>query len=192
MQLKDLKIGDKILVNFITTKFKGITFFRGWDNQLALIDGMLGPQKIHPDESISKFETITEEKEIPIEKEENLGPKTTAEKWAWPIILKTLTEEKKEENPYWITATKTVSHPYQILVTTYHCPKCDKQLWGTCGMPIKQYANEPCQECRDKEKLQTLHPYICPQCHKEWGLTGVRCPIEAKYCRDCINGWKKK
>jgi hypothetical protein len=56
-------------------------------------------------------------------------------------------------DPFYIPVIKTVSHPYPPTpVTTYHCPKCDKQLWGTCGMPIKQYANEPCQECKDKEK----------------------------------------
>lgn len=59
---------------------------------------------------------------------------------------------EKEENPYWISVVKTVSYPYSVPETSYHCPKCDKKLWGTCGMPIKQYANEPCQECKNKEK----------------------------------------
>ncbi len=32
--------------------------------------------------------------------------------------------------------------------TTYHCPKCDKKLWGTSGMPIKEYVKEPCADCK--------------------------------------------
>lgn len=40
--------------------------------------------------------------------------------------------------------------------TSYHCPKCNKKLWGTCGYPIKQYSNDICCVCKVEEYKQNF------------------------------------
>lgn len=40
--------------------------------------------------------------------------------------------------------------------------------------------------------LPNLHPYICPQCHKSHGVTGIYTPQESKYCQSCSDSWETK
>jgi len=65
-----------------------------------------------------------------------------------PKVYKEIPIEK--DTFFWAKIERVQHYEYTTPVTTYHCPVCDKQLWGTCGMPIKQIANEPCEECKKK------------------------------------------
>lgn len=134
IKVSNLKIGDKI-------KFKG--------NQPNLPEPCecIGTiQKIYSDSFVVENNIHVSEKNI-ICKLKKIGHWFTNDRIGYKEI-----PIEKEEKPYWISVVKTVSHPHSVPETTYHCPICDKKLWGLCGMPIKQIANEPCQECKNKEK----------------------------------------
>lgn len=47
-----------------------------------------------------------------------------------------------------IPIEKEVTHNQLIPETHYHYPQCDKKMWGTSGLPIKQYDTKPRHECQ--------------------------------------------
>lgn len=45
------------------------------------------------------------------------------------------------------------------------------------------------KEIKVKQEIKTYHPYRCPACHKDWGLTGIQDVIQAVYCKECVQSW---
>lgn len=141
ISINDLKIGDRV-------KYKDKIAYCGTTTVKEIeVEGNI--LEIH-----DKFYQISDDdnrfdgKQLSVKKE-NIISKLEH------IILEPQYKEipiEKEENPYYTSIVRTVSYPYSTPVTSYYCPKCDKKLWGTCGMPIKEYTQEPCEECKNKEK----------------------------------------
>jgi len=127
MNINDLKAGDRVKYNCDINPFIGnILELTDKKCKVTVNNEYLEPRWIRKEQIISKLEPLPlQYREIPM---------------------------NKEEESYWIPVNKITKHVYSIPVTTYHCPKCDKQLWGSPGISGKQYDTEPCQECKDKGK----------------------------------------
>jgi hypothetical protein len=161
MNINDLKVGDKVKYYFPEwmcldkTIGEGEITYNYHNNTFTINDVIvIGKNLI-----ISKLELIpTQYKEIPIEHYKPYDFKLLScclcckKEWGYEYSRRYHCNTcLKLSNEFLNTPILTTYSGLPIKETTYHCPKCDKKISGTCGIAGKQYAKEPCKECLNKQ-----------------------------------------